>query len=67
MKYAMTVYILSAGAALAHGGHEAAVTEGYSHWFTSGDHMVVLVLAAFAAGLGLREVIRALRRILVRA
>lgn len=67
MKYAIWAYILSAGAALAHGGHEEAVVMGDAHWFTTGDHVIVLVLAAFVAGLGARPVLRQVRGLLARA
>lgn len=61
MKHAMTIYALSTGVALAHGGHDAALREGDAHWLTQGDHLIVLALLALAAGLGLRRALRARR------
>ncbi|WP_095590906.1 hypothetical protein [Actibacterium ureilyticum] len=61
MKHATIAYLLGAGAALAHGGHEAAVTEGAGHWLRQPDHLVVLGLAVLAAGLGVRRLLRARR------
>lgn len=58
MKHAVMIYLLSAGAALAHGGHEEAVLQGDAHWLTSGDHVIVLMLAAFAIGSCVRSVVR---------
>lgn len=49
MKHAITAYVLSATAALAHGGHEAATLQGEVHWLTQVDHLVVLVLGGLAA------------------
>lgn len=37
--------------ALAHSGHEAAVTKGNVHWLTEADHLIVVALAVLAVGL----------------
>lgn len=66
MKHAITVFFLSAGAALAHGGHEAAVVQADAHWLTTGDHVILLLLAGIAVGLIARPVLRLLRRTLAR-
>ncbi|MCR8723101.1 hypothetical protein [Frigidibacter sp. ROC022] len=58
MKHAMTVYLLGAGAALAHGGHEEAIEQGGAHWLTAGDHLIVLLLAGIVLGIGVRSVLR---------
>lgn len=58
MKHAMTAYMLSASAALAHSGHEEAVAMGDTHWLTTGDHLIVVVLAVSGLVLGLRLVLR---------
>lgn len=67
MKYAITAYVLTASAALSHGGHEEAVLRGDAHWLTTGDHVLVLGLAALAIGFGLRAALRRVRRALTRA
>jgi hypothetical protein len=67
MKHAMTVFFLSTGAALAHGGHDEAVLRGETHWLTTGDHVIVLVLTCFALGLCARPVLRRLGAALKRA
>ena len=67
MKRAIPVYFLGASGAFAHGGHEEAVLYGDAHWLTSGDHVIVLALACFAAGLAVRPVLRRLRAALIRA
>ena len=56
MKHAISAFfsgagLLSAGAALAHGGHEAAVVQGDAHWLMQGDHLAVLGLVVLFAGL----------------
>ncbi|MEE3359915.1 MAG: hypothetical protein VX248_08185 [Pseudomonadota bacterium] len=56
MKYAIPAYILSAGAALAHTGHTAAVAQGDAHWLSQPDHLVVVGLAIVAAGMAVRHV-----------
>ena len=57
MKKAIFAYILTAGAALAHPGHDAASVDGSAHWLTQTDHIAVLVaLGAF----GLVAVVRLL-------
>lgn len=56
MKYAVFLYILSAGSALAHGGHEAAVTQGDAHWLLQVDHVVVLALVLAMGRLVVRRV-----------
>ncbi|MCR9087668.1 MAG: hypothetical protein NXH97_13090 [Rhodobacteraceae bacterium] len=66
MRHAITAYVLSAGTALAHGGHEEAVVQGSAHWLTSGDHVIVLVLAAFVAVVGGLAALRRVRRRLAR-
>lgn len=68
MKYlAIVAYLLSATAALAHGGHEKAWAEGDVHWLTSADHLVLLVLGAVAAGIVIHAALRFVRRVLVRS
>ena len=67
MKRLIPVYFLGAPAAFAHGGHEEAVIHGDLHWLTSGDHVIVLALACFVAGLAARPVLRRLRAALIRA
>ena len=51
MKYSVPLFLLSAGSAAAHSGHDEAVLQGSVHWLTSGDHLVVILLAACAVGL----------------
>ncbi len=58
MKHALTAYILSAGAALAHAGHDEAVVYGDAHWLTTGDHVIVLILGAGLLGVGAYRLIR---------
>ena len=67
MKHAFMIYMLGATAAFAHGGHEEAVLHGDVHWLTSGDHVVVLVLGAFAVGILARPGLRLLGTALKRA
>jgi len=67
MKHAITIYLLSAGAALAHGGHEEALAQGDVHWLTSPDHAIVLGLAGFALGLVARPLLRRIGARLARA
>lgn len=67
MKHAIPVYFLGTSAAFAHVGHEEAVVYGDVHWLTTGDHVIVLALAAFAAGMAARPVLRKLRAALQRA
>lgn len=62
MKHAFAAYVLSASAALAHEGHEAAVTQGDLHWLTQPDHLVVLALGAAVAALTVMRVVRERRR-----
>ena len=66
MKHAISAFfsgvgLLSAGAALAHGGHETAVVQGDVHWLMQGDHLAVLGLVVLFAGLVGRRVITARR------
>ena len=61
MKKAITAYVLSASAALAHGGHEAALVQGEAHWLTAPDHLAVLVLAGLLVGGVLAGALRARR------
>ena len=66
MKHAISAFfsgagLLSAGAALAHGGHEAAVVQGDAHWLMQGDHLAVLALGVVCVGLVGRRVITARR------
>ena len=51
MKYAIPAYILSASAAFAHSGHDAAVYEGLVHWITQSDHLVVVGLGVLVGAL----------------
>jgi hypothetical protein len=51
MKYAPIAYVLTAGAALAHGGHGEISA---NHWLAEGDHIVVVALTAGVVGFGLR-------------
>lgn len=67
MKYAILVYALGTSAALAHGGHEEAVVYGDAHWLMSGDHIIIVMLACFAAGLAVAPAVRKLRATLARA
>lgn len=67
MKHAITALFLSAGAAVAHGGHEEAVVSGDMHWLTTGDHVILLLLGGIAIGLMARPALRFLRGVLVRA
>ncbi len=62
MKHAFTAYILSAGAALAHAGHDEAVVHGDAHWLMTGDHVIVLILGAGLLGMGAYRLIRRLAR-----
>ena len=41
--------IATAGAALAHPGHDAAVSLGTAHWLTEWSHWIVLALAGLVA------------------
>ncbi len=50
-----TLLVLAPMAAMAHPGHGAAPG---SHWLSHPDHLAVLVLAALAAGEGLRRLVR---------
>ena len=56
------IWLASAGAALAHPGHDAAVAEGAAHWLTTPSHWIVLALAALVATEIARRAVRALRR-----
>ncbi len=56
MKKVVTAYVLTAGAALAHPGHEAALTHGDAHWLMAWDHLAVVgtasvLIALVAAGI----------------
>jgi hypothetical protein len=61
LKIAPPVALLStAGAALAHPGHDAAAAQGAAHWLTEWSHWIVLALAGLVvAELG-RRAVRAL-------
>ena len=55
LRIAITTFLLSAGAASAHPGHEAAFTHGDAHWLLQADHLAVLIPAALAGGILLRR------------
>jgi len=61
-RTATVIWLASAGAALAHPGHDAAIAEGAAHWFSTPSHWIVLALAALAATEIARRAVRALRR-----
>ncbi|SMX27926.1 hypothetical protein TRP8649_02038 [Pelagimonas phthalicica] len=61
MKHAIIALLLSANAAAAHQGHEAAIVEGDSHWLTQGDHLVIVALAAIASAMAARRLVSAWR------
>ncbi|WP_424965498.1 MULTISPECIES: HupE/UreJ family protein [unclassified Dinoroseobacter] len=46
------IYLLTAGAALAHPGHPEAEA-GVIHWLTSVDHLLVVAALGYAFGLAL--------------
>ncbi|EIE50140.1 hypothetical protein AL036_02245 [Salipiger aestuarii] len=47
MKYAISAFLLTASAAMAHEGHDAALGDGAAHWLLSPLHGVgVLALGA---------------------
>ncbi len=54
--------LASAGAALAHPGHDAAVAEGAVHWLLQPSHWIVLALGALVITELARRGLRALRR-----
>jgi Spy/CpxP family protein refolding chaperone len=61
LKHATLTLFLSAGAALAHPGHEAAAAQGAAHWFSSPSHWIVLALGILVATEAARRTVRALR------
>ena len=67
MKYALPIYLLTSGIALAHGGHTEAATQGSVHWLTTGEHVFVLMLASVAVGMCIRPAVRRLRAALIKA
>ncbi|KGM87029.1 hypothetical protein rosmuc_03330 [Roseovarius mucosus DSM 17069] len=60
MKYAITIYLAGAGAALAHGGHDLSLPqEGLAHWLAAPVHAPGLILlAAVLGGLAVWRVAR---------
>ncbi|WP_424971370.1 HupE/UreJ family protein [Dinoroseobacter sp. S76] len=46
------IYLLTAGAALAHPGHPEAET-GLLHWITSADHLLIVAALGYGVGLAL--------------
>ncbi|ARE82270.1 hypothetical protein RTM1035_11480 [Roseovarius sp. TM1035] len=51
MKYAITMYLAGAGAALAHPGHDLNLPqEGVSHWLAAPVHAPGLILLAAVLG-----------------
>lgn len=62
MKYATLAYVLSAGAALAHTGHEAAMIQGDAHWLSQPDHAAVVIAGLALVNLGLSRLLRWSRR-----
>ena len=49
MKHAFLAYLVTASAAVAHPGHEAAFVQGDAHWLSQPDHAVVIALGAALA------------------
>ncbi|MEE4120441.1 MAG: hypothetical protein V2I65_15670 [Paracoccaceae bacterium] len=58
LKFATPLALLAtAGAALAHPGHDAAAAQGAAHWLTEWSHWIVLALAGLVmAELGRRAI-----------
>jgi len=51
MKHVITIYLAGTGAALAHGGHDAALPqEGLLHWLAAPVHAPGLILLAVVLG-----------------
>jgi hypothetical protein len=68
LRTSSLILMASAGAALAHPGHETAHAQGAAHWLTDPSHWVVLALALLLAVEILRRVVGpvARRRVLHR-
>ncbi|SMX30683.1 hypothetical protein [Actibacterium lipolyticum] len=65
MKKTLIVYAMTAGAAVAHPGHDAAALQGQAHWLGQADHIAVVALvAALGAVIVYRRPRAMLRRIL---
>jgi len=60
-KLSPLALLATAGAAAAHSGHDAAVTEGAAHWLRDPDHWIVLALGALVAAELARRAWRGLR------
>ncbi len=60
-KLAPLALLATAGAAAAHSGHEAALTDGAAHWLSDPSHWIVLALGALVAAELARRTWRHLR------